>query len=519
MSSSRARGNWRLRRFTSSMELALALTVGACAACGRDEAIVVETLELAEGEFAGLAWGGTQVERFHVVARRGTGNEADDEVVLIAPHRAEPCSLGPLALYTPQQPRTGAKFVLGSPSPAKITVFDDVDEEGFGRLGFVDVDCKRAALELEDIRVRPPFNIYPPDFGAMQLAVLDRAQSLYLVDPWSEAVARVGEEVRDVVQVTDGAWLNERGQLVKRDFEGRELRRLGSDVSEFILLGVADDIAYIDAGKLVVRRAGKSEELAADACGVRKLDGFLSGSISYFAPCAPRQLTVSPLAGKPLTYAAPVDAYTAQLGRLVLVREGETATTISSVFAQDPQTVRMWATLPPGSVEDVWPVSASWVARLRVADGTRQLLRLGNETPSRAPITIVTGMRAFAAGQQRALAWLKDPGELTMADQNAAEVIFRARDVSWFRFVFDRRSPGLLYITKRDPENGAGRLNLRLWSGESFVLDDNVREPHEVWWPERGILYVRRGEDPGIRFARVDLPCTMTSDSPWACGF
>jgi hypothetical protein len=50
-------------------------------------------------------------------------------------------------------------------------------------------------------------------------------------------------------------------------------------------------------------------------------------------------------------------------------------------------------------------------------------------------------------------------------------------------------------------------------------LARDVREFEYVFWPERGLAYVTGGEDPGIRFARIEIPCEASSDAPWACGF
>jgi hypothetical protein len=58
---------------------------------------------------------------------------------------------------------------------------------------------------------------------------------------------------------------------------------------------------------------------------------------------------------------------------------------------------------------------------------------------------------------------------------------------------------GLVYLDDVDPDSLLGRLQLQLVSGN----------------PTRSAL----GDDPGIRFARIDIPCQTTSDAPWACGF
>jgi hypothetical protein len=96
----------------------------------------------------------------------------------------------------------------------------------------------------------------------------------------------------------------------------------------------------------------------------------------------------------------------------------------------------------------------------------------------------------------------------------------RVQDVTRFSFVFPGSSAAIVYLSQVDSTTGLGRLDLQfITSGEQFSLARDVREYREVWWPERGMLYARGGSRAGIRFARVDIPCEMTSDSPWACGF
>jgi hypothetical protein len=122
-------------------------------------------------------------------------------------------------------------------------------------------------------------------------------------------------------------------------------------------------------------------------------------------------------------------------------------------------------------------------------------------------------------GASRGTAWLNDTGELTLTDRNAEGTLLRASGVTRMSFVFPGSSTALVYLSDVNLATGLGRLQLRFLTGESFVLARDVREYREVWWPERGVLYARGGAHPGIRFARVEIPCEMTSDAPWTCGF
>jgi hypothetical protein len=68
-------------------------------------------------------------------------------------------------------------------------------------------------------------------------------------------------------------------------------------------------------------------------------------------------------------------------------------------------------------------------------------------------------------------------------------------------------------------ERGLGHLQLYFLSGMHFDIASDVREFSPVWWPERGLLYAQSGEQPAMRFARVDVPCELSSATPWACDF
>ncbi|HET6332211.1 MAG TPA: hypothetical protein VFG30_03325, partial [Polyangiales bacterium] len=150
----------------------LAVIVLGAVACTSDEQVKLETIELAEGEFYGLAWGGTQVERFHVVARPGPRGETDPNgLVLVSPQRDEPCDLGSVQRYYTQQPRSGSKYVLGSPSPARLALFDGIDEHGIGTLSFADIDCKRTDLTVPDLEADTLLRLYPPDLEQLLLGV------------------------------------------------------------------------------------------------------------------------------------------------------------------------------------------------------------------------------------------------------------------------------------------------------------------------------------------------------------
>lgn len=499
----------------------LAVIVLGSVACSSEDVVRLETVVLADGEFYGLNWGGTQVERFHVVARRGPRGETDpNALVLVSPEHDAPCDLGTVQRYYTQQPRSGSKYVLGSPSPARLALFDGIDDHGFGRLSFADIDCKRTDLSVPDLDANTLLRLYPPDLEQLLLGVRDRDKNVFVVDPWRDRLTDVAQNVDSIWLTDNAAWFLESGQLVKRNFEGRERRRLGKAVSDFVALGAESDFAYIDEGKLIVERAGKSKELARDACRMRALDGFIPGALAYSAPCSENRLVVQPGAGKAIVYEANVVDYIAQRGQLFITYDDEekTKTTVFTALARTPNDLRAWVELPHVAVQNIWPARGGrWLLVASNEDGTLGMWRLTESIPSADPVIVVERADSIV-NAQRAIAWLQD-GELTLRDQNAESTLLHAAAVSRFNFVFPGASPAIVYLTQVDPATGLGRLELLFLNGDAYSLAREVREYREVWWPERGILYARGGARAGIRFAHIELPCSMTSDSPWACGF
>jgi hypothetical protein len=119
------------------------------------------------------------------------------------------------------------------------------------------------------------------------------------------------------------------------------------------------------------------------------------------------------------------------------------------------------------------------------------------------------------------MAVLDAKGTLSLLRRDTLAVLMLAKGVprSGFRFVFGGEAAALAYIHDADTDSGLGDLSLHFLTGEHFDIARNVREFREVWWPESGLLYATGGARAAMRFARVDVPCEKTSDSPWACGF
>ncbi|HKU37624.1 MAG TPA: hypothetical protein VJR89_05735 [Polyangiales bacterium] len=498
----------------------LALIHAACAACGEaNQTLQVTTQEVAEGDYYGLAWGGTQVERFHVLARTG-GEPEDVEVKLISPNHKRPCSLGHVAYYGTNQPRSGNKFVLGSPSPARVILFDSVDEHGVGTMSFADIDCKRIDFEVPDLLARDPLRLYSPDSLRVVFAMGRPENSVVWVDPWQETATEVADGVEKIWPSDNGAWLSEKGELVKRDLDGRERRRKKTkSVTQLLQLGLNGDMAYIDSGTLYLEVGGKTTEVANDVCSVQALDGFIPGSLAYFSPCSERRLVVRPQMGKPIVLMSGVAEYLAMRGQLFVVKQADETTQIYMARLGAPDKLGLWLELPKFNLRDLWPAASGDWMLVAVRDKNITLYRATDQVPSAPPRVVFEDLVDLRTVQQRALALLRPDNELELYDRDGENLLLKASGVTRFRFVFTGSSAALIYLSGVDMESGLGQLRLKFLTGEHFAVARDVRDFTEVWWPERGILYTRGGDKAGIEFARVEIPCEMTSDAPWTCGF
>jgi hypothetical protein len=498
------------------------MIVGAAACGGADSDVRLEILELATGEYYGLSWGGTQVERFHVVAREGDPADADARAVIVSPQRTPPCELGDnVSRYLPLQPRSAAKYVIGSPSPVRIPVFDEVDDKGFGTLSFAGVDCERSPLSVPDTSASNLWRLYAPDLSTLTFAVRRRDLSLELVDPWKGKRDKVAEDVAWVWPIEKGFWTIEAGELVRRDQRGREQLRKGKQVRDLYLLGSDGEHAYVDERGLFLNRAGTEKKVTSDGCRLRTLDQFLPGAVAYLSPCDSFRLTVATPEGEVYHYAENVDVYDVQRGQLLFMSVSETTSTFWAVSPSKPDEPRRLFEVPRVRIEDLWN-APNGVLRLivRQLDDSLTLLEIN---PSLTPVVPKIHQDRIVTFQpaQHALAFLDEDETLVMRDRDTLAVLHVAEGVtrSAFRFAFGGKATSLVYLSTTDPEALLGRLEMHVLTGDHFVIARDVREFRDVWWPERGVLYATGGEEPGIYFARVDIPCENTSETSFACGF
>jgi hypothetical protein len=514
----------RVRKRNSPAAWLVAILIGSGACQSEDSSVRVETVVLAKGEYYGLQWGGTQVDRFHVVARR-TSDEPDagtrDETILVTPGEGGPCSLGDqIATYRTIEPRNNGKYVIGSPSPARVAIWDALDDQGRGNFRFVDLTCQTIEPQVPAVRTRDYWPIYQTDLEKLQLAVVDQDQNLSLLDPWAGTQNQIASGVTWVDPIDTSMWTIETGELVQRDPTGKEELRKGTNVTSVEFTSGEHDIAYLDEKGAFLYRGGVQRKLPKDACGINPIDGFRSGAIAYYSPCADRRLVIESPGSDPISYQSGLDDYPSpQAGRFIFTTHDDTTTTIWVILATQPEQATQLAVVPSFSLQNLlYTRSGQLLAQVVLPDNTIQLWQVDQAGEISTLFDNIVGLATAGGGT---LALLQSDGTLSLLDHDATRLLWRASGVpsGGFRFVFNGNSTALAYFSQYDATTMLSRLELQFISGAHFAVDQNVREFHEVWWPEPGLLYSTAGADPTLMFARVDIPCAVSSDTAWACGF
>lgn len=514
------------------IQILLPLVTTAASGCDyTDEAVRTEIVPLAEGEYHGARWGGTQVERFYSVAWKGPPDAPDGSAVIVSPEHEEPCNLGTtVSRYTSLRPQTASKYVIGSPSPARVTLLEEADDEGFGTLRFADIDCQRIDLSVPDVDRSWLWYVYEPDQTRQKIAVRDRAGTIIFVDPWVQDQQEVahGVDGKWFKPFETGEWLIEDKQLVKLDLEGKEVSRIGSGVAGFFLLSGKGDIAYQDADGIHTIRSGVSKRITKQGClYLAGMDTFIPSGIGYFdGKCdESSKLNVAVGPDKTYTYSASTDSAILQsVGMLVWTLQAGDKTQVWLAQAGAPTKSKMVGEFASFQLEQVITLpSRSVVFVTREADEkrTRTVWELQPAGDSFTLVELTRGLLGWARAET-SLALLYESGDLVLADGSLDRITLRVPNAlsSRFTFIMGGKALALAYLDHVDETTLLGSLELHLVSGAHYTLAArDVREFEYVYWPERGLEYTAGGADPGIRFARIDIPCEATSDAPWACGF
>jgi hypothetical protein len=526
-----------MRRRSCSAAWFAVLALGLAACSGDGHPIRVESIDLADGDYYELAWGGTQEERFYAVARRGA---PDGEPVIWTANRPEPCSLGDqVAEYRPVTPRGAGKYVVGAPTPAWLEVYDfpDPDNPTIRSMGFSDLDCARSDMVIADLPSNPrdghryPARIYEPDLMSMKYLHLTPDQTAELADPWTGDRTTIASDVTSYWDRGTNAWFVEDGQWVKRDSDGHEVARHGHDVSSLTLLGDNGDVAYTKigppgdnkGGDLYVVRSSKEKKLAELACKQTPVDGLVPGALAFFSPCEDSRLTIARSDGKLFSYESGVDqSYFALQGRLLFRIDREATTEIWMIQSGNLERATKQFELPRWSGgPSIWTGrgGAIYIAAPQLADSRLSIWRVRFDGANAGFEQVGSDILRVVPNDQGTVR-LQGDGSLIVTDANNTTVAFRVQGAAPdFYTVFSQLQPALVYRTNVDPETQLGHLAIHFFSGDHFEISDDVREWTEVGWPERGILYTTGGATPKLRFARAEIPCQATSSAPWACNF
>lgn len=502
---------------------------GLCAllasACSSEESagITTEIVPLAKGDYYGLMWSGTQLERFYLLAHSGTSQNPDGPERVVSPDNDEPCALtgiGTTRYLAPLKPRTSGKYVVGWPSPARVFLFDDIDESGVGTVRFTDIHCKPIDFEIPE--AHDLWYLFSPDLTELKLAVRLRDNTLELVDPWKQTREQIAQDVTDLSVYDTGETLIESGRLVQRDRQGKALLRRGKEVSRIWQLNGEGDVAYRDGTALWLRRGGEDKRLSDDGCDISTVDAFLPGALTFYSPCrddAPRTLHV--MAGDDMyTYQSNVNALFIESGLIVFTTNESDKTKVWLVRGNMPSEALMVGEVPRSTLRDVGVLGNNRLfLKTQLTDKTYTVWQL--EIGTKPVLTQVAQGLLMVTATNNAFAILQDNGDLLVSNSlDAQKVLLRVPNAksSDYAFVFGGKTTALAYLSNVQ-DDGMGSLELHFLSGQHLVLAPDVREWDPVWWPERGIVYAHGGDNPGISFARIDIPCESASDTAWACGF
>lgn len=513
-----------MRLTPSGISVLAALLTGSFA-CTDDVAITTGTVPLATGAFYDLHWGGTQIERFFALARSMDSHE----MMVISPEHKEPCSLGDDVAGTwVMQPQTQAKYVIGSPSPTRIGLFSPIGDDGSQTLSFADIHCQRLDLQVQGARIGHYWNLYSPDYTELKLVTLSDDNVLTLADPWQGEQRVLARGVSSSRWFQTEIWAIDGGELVRYGHDGNEISRRGRGITAFSRLGDKDDFAYSSDKGTFVERNGKTKQVGpAGSCNPTPIDAFLPGAVAFYSPCDSDRLAVAQDAtGKHYEYESGVYLYLDQPGALlfttrsdaktklwrvdsampgkpVLLRETEKFASLVQYVQVNPSLVIMIVQLEPNTPWQVWSFNPT------EEDPTTPVLVLHDGLVGINPLDEGTFV-AFSNG------------DAVVYDPTFTQEVFRVWSSPQGPApmpVFRGKATAIAYLSDLDPETKLGRLQLHLLNGTHFELDQDVRQFQEVWWPERGIVYIKGGDKPGVNFARVDIPCETTSDTAWACGF
>ncbi|HTV26046.1 MAG TPA: hypothetical protein VMG12_45425 [Polyangiaceae bacterium] len=483
-------------------------------------------------------------------------NEAS-ELLLIDFEEEHYCRAGKIARYTDAVRARSRQSLV--PLLTEREVGDGEAPEL--RLTFTDFECQRSPFSVPVSGLPNRVVEGLPSGSGTSLLVRTPAGGLALVDPWEQTTKPLAESVRPddpVLALGYFLWVD-RGVIVISDEELEPIAFVGRDVVAVSASPEDAELAYIEAGSgpggtlYTVDARGTQEpvEVASDACNIRYLTLNGRRHLSYFSPCAERQLVLrdvaddsvrvidANVAGPPsvrnlsgqsvLTYVT-TETNDAVAGTLWVLNPDQEKVAVAENTRVGPSTVTGdgglltvldWASNGGRLVE--WkPDALTEVAQgvielgplgrldnndltlLGNFDGvTGDLLRLRADLSTEL---LAEGVPTRAANADAFLANFEgESGDLMLLDRSDGSSQPLGAGVGRGAFIFTQQFRAVLMLAARDPETRTNTLRMHLLRAErDYVLHDGVTEAREVAFPAPGVLYnVVTGDDAGVWFAKT----------------
>jgi hypothetical protein len=176
-----------------------------------------------------------------------------------------------------------------SPLPSFVSFLENARGGNPRRLHFINSRCEEPLSPIDNSGL--PFSSLTDPQGYLALANGD----LLFLEPWKKKQTIVATGVSQTARTDDKIWSIEGGELVARDFTFKVLKRFGSDVKEFdFTTDAVSRVAFVDGTDLfvVTDKFEAPKKIDSDVCSVVFLSGWRGRGISYFSPCAARQLVL-----------------------------------------------------------------------------------------------------------------------------------------------------------------------------------------------------------------------------------
>lgn len=491
--------------------------------------------------------------------RYAAARNEDSELLLIDFEDENYCRAGKVARYT------DAVRARSRPSLVPLLAEREVGEGQAPELvlTFTSFDCQRSAFSVPVSGLPDRVIEGLPTGSGTSLLVHTPQGGLVLVDPWEHTTKQVAESVRNddpTLAFGHFMWVD-RGVIVISDEQVKPIAFVGRDVVAVSASPEDAELAFIEAGAdgstggtlYTVDARGTQEpvKVASDACNMRYLTLDGRRQLSYFSPCAERQLVLRDVsdssvrvidvgvAGPPsvrnlsgqsmLTYVT-TDSSDAVAGTLWVLSPEREKVAIAENTRVGPSTVTGdgglltvldWASNGGRLVEwkpDALTEVAQGVIELAPLgrlenddltllgnfDGvTGDLLRLRSDLSTellaqRVP-TRAGNADAFLANFDQ------DAGDLMLLDRSDGSSQLLGAGVGRGAFIFTQQFRSVLMLAARDPETRTNTLRMHLLKARrDYVLHDGVTEAREVAFPSPGILYnVVTGDDAGVWFAKT----------------